>query len=718
MGNMSLRGFLTGALAALTLCPLAWGGTAHAAESTPVTSDHDVATLVSDRDAIGPGQVLHVGLHLKLKPGWHTYWLNPGDAGEAPTLKVTADGRGQSERIDWPTPVRISEGGLMSYAYTGDVLLPEALTLHGNGGATLKAHAEWLVCASTCVPESGDFTLALPAAPNDPGVGKDGAIFARAAAARPMPSPFAASIAADGTLSLTGQGLSPQSVERAWFMPATTGVIDQVAPQKFEVTDGRLALHLKWMQGVKHDGDMSGIVVLQDAADQSSSLWIDARPGAGAAASTPVHAATAAPVAAPIAAPATSLPRMLLFAFLGGLILNLMPCVFPVLAMKALSVAKMGGAGRQVALRSALAYSGGVMGTFALLGGLMLVLRAAGSAAGWGFQFQSPVFVVAVCWLLFAMALNLLGVFEITTGGIGQDIVPKSGLGGDVLTGLLAVVVATPCTAPFMGAAIAAALGGPAWAGIAIFLAMGLGLAAPYLLIAGVPGVASRLPRPGAWMSVMKQFLAFPLLATCVWLLWVAGLQRGADVVAMATGGAVALGFAAWLFGMAQRRAMIDGPTRGVVFSRVLAVVTVALAFVVLSRVATGPADAVAPPATQATTAQAGIVPFSTARLDAARAQGKPVFIDMTAAWCITCMVNERVALDTGAVQSAFRDRGVVYMKGDWTNRNEAIGAYLRAHGRDGVPLYVYYPPHGDGQVLPQILSPGLVLATLQGKAG
>jgi len=340
----------------------------------------------------------------------------------------------------------------------------------------------------------------------------------------------------------------------------------------------------------------------------------------------------------------------------------------------------------------------------------MIVLRSVGSAAGWGFQFQSPIFVVGVAWLLVMMALNLLGVFEVTLGRIGQDVTPRHGIWGDMLTGLLAVIVATPCTAPFMGAAIAAALSGPAWAGLALFLAMGFGLASPYVAIATIPFLARHMPKPGAWMAVLKQALAFPLLGTAVWLFWVACVQRGAMILPVGLGGAVALGFVAWLFGTTQRQAMLKGATPGVIVGRVLAVVVLVLAGIGLARIDNG----VAASAPAEARAEAGSVAYSPDRLARLREEGKPVFIDMTAAWCITCMVNERVALQAAPVQKAFEAQGITYMKGDWTNRDESISAYLRAHGRDGVPLYVYYAPHKEGVVLPQILTVSGVLDAIK----
>lgn len=668
-------------------------GVAQAASSAPVTSEHDVATLVTDQESVSPGHPLGVGLRLQLKPGWHTYWLNPGDAGEAPTLKVTASGgaSGESGPIAWPTPVRISEGGLMSYAYLGDTLLPEIVTPHtsGAGPVELKAHAEWLVCAQVCVPEQGDFTLTLPQGAGE--ASPEAGLFHKAASARPLPSPFAAAVSSDGVLSLSGAGISGASVKDAWFMPQDSAAIDQVASQPVSISGHTVSLKLAWAKGYHPGAPLSGIVVLKDAAGNESPLWVTAKFGTAGA---------------PAGAAVPGFLRMLGFAFLGGLILNLMPCVFPVLAMKALALARMGGEGRAARLSSAAGYGLGVIATFVALGAGLLVLRAVGSGLGWGFQFQSPVFVLLVCWLVFLMALNLLGVFEVTTGSIGQDVAPPSGFVGDVLTGVLAVVVATPCTAPFMGVAIAGALAGPAWAAIVVFAGLGVGLAFPYLVLAGVPALARAMPRPGAWMAVLRQALAFPLLLTCVWLAWVMAQQAGPNGVLVALCGAVLLGGGAWAFGASQAAAMRDGPSgrwRGAAAAFVLAVIGVSV--VGMPRLG----------AVAAATPSDGTQAFSESALSAARASGRPVFVDMTASWCITCMVNERVALDSAPVRAAFARGQVAYLKGDWTNRNETIGAFLRAHGRDGVPFYIYYPPHGEGQVLPQILTPSLVVQALGG---
>lgn len=700
---------------------------AQAAESAPVVTSHTRATLVSAVDAVDAGHsALRVGLRLQLQPGWHTYWQNPGDAGEAPHLHVTVSGvrTGEGERVDWPVPERVSDGGLMAYAYQGDVLLPVQVSVQGQGMGTVQvqAHADWLVCADVCVPEKGEFSLILPveAHPSAKGESAEAALFRRADAAMPQPSPFAARIGSDGLLELHGTGLSPDTVRQAWFLPQEGGVIAQNVPQALSVTPGQVSLQLKpdsyahppfWQKPVE------GVVVLVDGAGNHSALHLVASPLSGVSAGGASHPEMEEGKAGKSG---MGLWSSLLSAFLGGVILNLMPCVFPVLAMKLLSFAHMGGAGWRVRGQSAAFYSAGVMGCFAALGAVMMGLRYGGAAVGWGFQFQSSAFVVGVGWLLFLMALNLLGVFQITGGRLASragEAVAGHGPASDLMAGLLAVIVATPCTAPFMGVAIAAALGGPVWAGLLVFLAMGAGLAAPYVLLATVPGLARRLPRPGAWMERLKQLLSFPLLASCVWLLWVAVLQRGGDAVLLMAGGAVLLGLAGWLYGLAQQRAMLGGASRSVLACRLLAGLCVLVCLAGLGQeVAAGESDS--PPSVSSVAGRAGqqdplVEPFSEERLASLRAAGQPVFVDMTASWCVTCMVNEHVALDVPSVRKAFRDHGVTILRGDWTRRDERITAFLRGHGRDGVPLYLYYPARGEEHVLPQILTPGLVTGVL-----
>ena len=351
-----------------------------------------------------------------------------------------------------------------------------------------------------------------------------------------------------------------------------------------------------------------------------------------------------------------------------------------------------------------MSYTAGVLVTFAGLAGTLLVARAAGSAAGWGFQFASPVFVAGMCWLLFAVGLNLSGVFQIGAGlmGAGSALTEKHGHWGSFFTGLLAVLVATPCTAPFMGVAVAAGLAAPAGITIMVFLVMGLGLASPYILLAAMPGLARLAPRPGRWMEILKQGLAFPMYGAAVWLLWVVSQESGSAGVLATAAGCVLIGFAAWAMGISQ-----SVRHKGRRLGTSLAVAAILAAASLLTGISSSPA-------TPAAEASGGAEPFTATRLAALRAEGRPVFVNMTAAWCVTCLVNERVAISTDPVQQAFARGHVAYLKGDWTRQDPDITAFLRQHGRDGVPLYVYYPAGGGApEALPQILTEGTVLAIL-----
>jgi thiol:disulfide interchange protein len=394
------------------------------------------------------------------------------------------------------------------------------------------------------------------------------------------------------------------------------------------------------------------------------------------------------------------LGQILVFAFLGGLILNLMPCVFPILAMKAVGLAQHAGRGHG----HAVSYTVGVLVTFVALAGALLATRAAGTAAGWGFQVSSPVFVAGMTWLLFAVGLNLSGVFEVGAGltGAGSGLAGRHGAAGSFFTGLLAVLVATPCTAPFMGVAVAAGLAAPPAVTVLVFAVMGLGLAAPYVALASMPGLARLMPRPGRWMEVLKQALAFPMYGAAAWLVWVVSQEAGPSGVLATAAGLVLVGFAGWVFGVTQVFSV--QPRR---FGQAAAIVAVLAALAVLSGISAAPVGAA--------TESASVEAYTPERLASLRAAGKPVFVNMTAAWCVTCLLNERVAISTDAVRAAFAAGNVAYLKGDWTRQDPAITAFLRQNGRDGVPLYVFFPASGgEPEVLPQILTEGEVLRVLR----
>jgi len=566
----------------------------------------------------------------------------------------------------------------MTYAFTGEVLLP--VTVTAASGA-IKAHAEWLVCKDICVPEEGDFSLTLRN--GTPGPSAQAGLFAAHDRAVPRKSPWAARIAPDGTLFVQGPELTPATVTDAWFIPRRAEQIQDDAAQPLSVRTGGFTLALKLAHGFDATNSLDGVLSVRDHAGLQTDVLVSAVPG------------PAPPAAMP------PLGQILVFAFLGGLILNLMPCVFPILAMKAVALARHAGRGRA----HAVAYTAGVLVTFVALAATLLVVRTAGTATGWGFQFASPVFVAGMAWLLFAVGLNLSGVFAVggNLTGAGSGLADRHGMAGSFFTGLLAVLVATPCTAPFMGVAIAAGLAAPAGVTMLVFAVMGLGLAAPYVALASMPGLAALMPKPGRWMEVLKQALAFPMYGAAAWLLWVVSQEAGSDGVLGAAAGLVLVGFAGWVFGVTQGSSV--QPRR---FGQAAAVVAVLAALAVLSGISTAPAGAAG---RDVSSAEA----FTPERLAALRAAGRPVFVNMTAAWCVTCLVNERVAIGTDQVRQAFAAADVTYLKGDWTRQDPAISAFLRENGRDGVPLYVFFPAHGGPPaVLPQILTEGEVLRLLR----
>ncbi len=657
---------------------------ARAATSTPVTTQHATAALVSATDHITAGQPLMVGLYLRMQPGWHIYWQNPGDAGSPPDLRFTLPAGAKAGPVVWPAPERQREATLMTFGYTGSVLLPVRID---NPASPIALHASWLICSQVCVPEEGNFTLALTPGPATPSA--EAPLFAAAAAATPEAAPWRAVIDPKGRLAVLGEGIGSAGGREAFFLPLAADMVAAAAPQPMRLSDDHLVLALHPGSAFKPGQPLPG--VLETVADDGTrhAFALTAQPGSIA----PVKPAKAA----------AELGWLLGFALLGGLLLNIMPCVFPVLAVKAAGLAATARAPARTRIGHALAYAAGVVLSFAAIGAALVALQEAGASVGWGFQFQSPTFVAAVTWVLFAVGLNLSGVFALNWGGggVGGDLASRADLWGSFFTGLLAVVVASPCTAPFMGAAIGTALATGPLAAMTVFLGLGAGLALPYVLLAVVPYFARLLPRPGAWMDLLRQVLAFPMYGAGVWLLWVMSEEAGSAGVLASASGLALVGFAAWVLGYMQRSRGMGARGRRIAEAAAAAAVLVAVAVL--------PALATLPPA-GARPAAPGYEGFSDARLEALRAQGKPVFVDFSAAWCITCLVNERLVLDRPDVRQAFADHHVTLMRGDWTRQDPAITRFLRAHGRDGVPLYLFYAPKRAPVELPQILTEAAVL--------
>jgi thiol:disulfide interchange protein DsbD len=691
--------FFGSCLAAMSLVVitlLGFQSRALALESTARTSPRAGVTLVTDKDSVAPGDTVRIALRQKLAPHWHTYWKNPGDAGTPVSINLTLPDGVSAGEIQWPGPERISTGPVMSFGYEHEALFPITVTVPKSAppGTTLPvtAKAEWLVCEKQCIPESGSFALDLPISPTSTPANADiQNAFAATDARTPIKATWPTRLTVEGAaLALTADTgeFNAGNVKDAYFYPDDWGVVIHASPQQLSFADGKLNLAMEKGETFNADAPASGLLAL--TAQDGGTRWFAVTP----------QVIAAAPAGNPATIASLPLWQIALFAFLGGLLLNLMPCVFPVLAIKAVSVARLsGGELREIRL-SGLFYTLGVLTAFTALAAVLLGLRASGETIGWGFQFQSPLFVAVMSWLLLAIGLNLSGVYEIGLGltGAGQKLTHREGHLGSFLTGLLAVVVATPCTAPFMGVAIGAALAAPVAVSLALFIAMGLGLAAPYALLGLLPRLARLLPKPGRWMLRLRQAMAFPMYASAAWLVWVLAQQAGDSGVMIGLAGALLIAFAAWLYGIAQHDAGRGYVTRGLSIVAILALV------ILLPQLGGAPSNA-------AISATSDADRFTNARLAELRKDGKPVFVNMTAAWCITCLVNEKTTLSTATVKDALRERGVVYLKGDWTNRDPEITSFLRGFNRDGLPFYAYYPAGtGEPVVLPPVLTESLVL--------
>ena len=704
--------FLTALLAGFAL---AWG-TGHA--QSVVKTENVRAELISEVATVKPGEPFWVALRQTIRPKWHTYWKNPGDSGLPTEIKWTLPAGARADAIVWPTPTLIDVSGVINYGFSNDVLLLVRITPPADlaVGATLPlaASAEWLVCDDVCIPEEGKFLLDLPvAAVAQPASAETRTLFDKARRDIPMASPWPARFAltsnGDPVLVIDAKGLRPETIRDVYFFPAEWGPVAHMAKQSARVSADGIRIPLKkgeapGTKGAAAPQQLLGTLVLTEkTADGEHRQAFDL-----AATFDP---AVAASVGGAVGNASLSLAEALLFALLGGLILNLMPCVFPVLAMKAASFARLAGHSRAELRRDGMAYTAGVLISFAAMAVALLAIRNSVGDVSWGIQFQSPVFSLLIAYLFFAVGLNLSGVFEIggRFAGMGQSLAARGGTVGAFFTGVLAVLVATPCTAPFMAAALAFALVQPAPQTVAVLLAMGLGLALPYLALTLTPALQRFLPRPGPWMDRLRQFLAFPMYASAVWMIWVLTQQTGADGVLYALGGMVLIAFAAWL-------ARVGGPSSTVLWlRRGAAAVAILLAFAVSLKLEN--------PSATAASASGGPVSgvsfdgwerYSRAAVEQARTSGKPVFVDLTAAWCITCLVNERVALETTATKQAFERTGTVKLKGDWTNKDPEISALLKDVGRAGVPVYLYWAPGAQTpKILPQILTESLVISEL-----
>jgi thiol:disulfide interchange protein/DsbC/DsbD-like thiol-disulfide interchange protein len=658
-----------------------------------------------------------VALRQTISKVWHTYWRNAGDAGQPTSIAWTLPAGWSAGDIVWAAPRKEVTGPLTDFGYEGEVLLPVPIKVPAGAkpGSVIpiSAKVSYLVCKDICVPEDAVVQTSLKVgAATQPDAQWGGPVSAALAAA-PKPAGLAAAWQWQGgrlTLAIAGEALKGKDVSDAFFFPYSGAVILHPAAQTIERGPEGLTLTLAPSDTVKASGPPAEIIGLITVTGGAYEVTAKAGPppagSGGLGVVAPKTAAGGKGTTGKAEGGGLNLITAVLSAFLGGLILNLMPCVFPVLSMKAASLAGHGGETTGARVQG-LAFLAGCVATFLALAGVLLALKAAGNALGWGFQLQSAPVVAALALIMLLTALNLSGVFEIgaSAQGVGQNLASRSGLIGAFFTGALAVVVAAPCTAPFMGPALGYAFVQPAPVALAVFLGLALGFAAPFTTLAFVPALLKRLPRPGAWMEGLKHVLAFPMYAAAAWLAWVLAQQSGALGLARLFGAGLLAAFAAWLYGVWQR-----GGIAGRTGARHMAVGAGA-ALALIAAFAVGLGDG-AP-------AKLKSEPWSPARVAELRAQGHPILVNFTAAWCVTCQVNDKAAIETSGTARAFQETSAVYLVGDWTNRDAAIEAALAEHGRAGVPLYLVYPADGgEPKVLPQILTEGMVTRALKAAAG
>ena len=717
------------------------------ATSSSADAPHVHVQLVVPESSLTPGKPARAALYFKINDGWHIYWKNPGDAGLPPNIKWTLPAGVTAGPLQFPAPKRLPLPPLMDFGYENEALFPFKLDVAPSvqpGQAVLHAKVDWLVCQSSCIPGKAELEVVRPiSAGSASAVQPDDDLYKRLdrriqklpVGAKPVFQP-----------TKTGFRLSVSTGKKesqAQFFPADQNILDNPAPQKLEPTPTGLILDLKkdstltaapaQLNGVLElsggrayefsavPGAIASVALNQTAAatTEAAATTTQAAEATSQAANAATSAAQATSAAASVASlnsahtqhpSSIGLFQAIALAFLGGLILNLMPCVFPVLFLKGLSLVHSGNEERHQLRTHGFVYTAGILASFWALVALLLGLRAAGATLGWGFQFQSPIFLSLMAALLFFLGLSLAGQFEIglTLTSAGGSLAQKQGYTGSFFTGVLAVVVATPCTAPFMGAALGYALAQSAAVTFAVFTALALGLAAPYLALTLQPAWTRLLPRPGVWMEVLKQAVAIPIFATVIWLAWVLAGSYGASLLAALLASFLLLAVAGWFLGRWPAKR----------WSTTIAALIIA-GVIAISALAPEKLETTAPTLTFEDAAalatlpsmQTGWQPWSPSAVARAQAAGRPVLVDFTAKWCLSCQVNERVALTQPEVQQALEASHVALFKADWTRHDEAITQTLAGLGRSGVPAYALYTPgQSQPELLPEVLTPGIIL--------
>jgi len=666
------------------------------------------AGLVSEYQTIAPGESFTVALALIPDEHWHLYWSNPGDAGLPPSVDWILPEGFSAGAIQWPYPERITVPPLTSFGYHEALILPVTITAPNDiaPGTTIdiRAKASWLVCKEDCYPGKAELSLHLPvttASPRSSTPWQEAIEQSRKKIPRDNREwNIAATVTKD---SLFIRIEAPPHVsdlpDSLLFFPHEKGIIDNNAAQTMTANQRHLSLTIpRDINGHLDSGFLSGILVAPAGWPGSDGVRaiafeVPVTQDSEMAASTGAHSLK-------------SLWTALIFAFLGGMILNLMPCVLPVLSLKILGFVNQASTGKGKALHHGLVFALGVLVSFWILAAVLFILRAGGAQLGWGFQLQSPGFIVILASFMFLFGLNLLGVFEMGTSLTSVGGHGRSGLTGAFLNGVTATIVATPCTAPFMGSALGFALIQPWWIIALIFTALALGMAAPYVVLSAMPSLLRFVPKPGAWMETLKHIMGFLLMATVIWLAWVLGIQAGSNALVFLLGTLLIIAIGAWVMG---RWAILSVTTSRRRMAYIIASICIIGGLVMGLGGVT--ASAITPAHAAAADGAIAWEPFASDRIREVRAEGNPVFIDFTAAWCLSCQVNERVAFSSEQVQQRFTDLGIKPFKADWTSYDEDITRALAQFGRNSVPLYIYYPAGADAPIiLPEILTPGVVL--------
>ncbi len=651
----------------------------------PVQAPHLTAELIADSSTISPGGTSHVALSLTLEPGWHVYWVYAGDSGEAPDVMWSAPQGIVLGPMEYPAPSRLPLGPLMDYGYEGTAIFPFSLTASQQlppGTTSLRAHVQWLVCREICLPGKAFLGLNLGVTPTAPTATNP--LIDAALHAEPLPLPSSVKVHVSANRSLLTVDVETGHRETALeYYPLDDDTIRNAADQKVEPTPQGAKLVIERAETTDTlPKQIKGVLKLSGGRSYTFDVLVGP------------------PLAQPKSNGEPGLFVAIVLAFAGGIILNLMPCVFPVLFLKALSLVNSANESTSRQRRHGMAYTAGILFSFWIIVAVLLTLRLVGKQAGWGFQLQSPGFVIAMAFLLFFMGLSLAGMFDLglTLTSAGDSLTRKDGFTGSFFTGVLATVVATPCTAPLMGAAIGFALSQSAIVTFTVFTALALGLAVPYLLLTLVPGWANRLPRPGRWMETLKQVTAIPLFLTTVWLIWVYGRLSGSapgessDHIARLLVGLVILAIAGWTLGRWPARR----------WGYIAALVMAAAGFAI--------------PLSGGHSDKLQWQPFSDAALAAAQGQGKPVFVDFTAAWCLSCQVNEKAVLQDKSVEQELLRQHYVLLRADWTQYDPEITGALGRVGRSGVPTYVVISSGASSSphVLPELLTRSVVLDAIR----